>query len=138
MAFVAFLNVVGESLHAAGKVFGVFLYPSMDKAKYVNGLASVDHWLGTWGGKCSTVPSVLWALHHDNNVSHSNRANLMLYPRDAACGAAGIKETFSTLVESNVEEIGFWANDGYLGDTWHSAMASYLDGSMSSVQDSIG
>eukprot|EP01043_Picozoa_sp_COSAG02_P096263 COSAG02_NODE_32566_length_514_cov_0.997590_1_plen_39_part_10 len=39
---MAFLNVVGDSLHAAGKAFGVFLYPSMDKAKYVNGLASVD------------------------------------------------------------------------------------------------
>ena len=45
-AFVAFLNVVGKSLRAAGKVFGVFLYPSMNKAKYINGLASVDHWLG--------------------------------------------------------------------------------------------
>ena len=44
---MAFLNVVGEALHVAGKVFGVFLYPSMDKAKYINGLASVDHWLGT-------------------------------------------------------------------------------------------
>ncbi len=127
---MAFLNVVGEALHVAGKVFGVFLYPSMDKAKYINGLASVDHWLGTWGGKCNTIPNVLWALHHDNNVSHSSRANLMLYPRDASCGYTGIKETFATLVESKVEEIGFWANDGYLGDTWHSAMASYLRGTM--------
>jgi hypothetical protein len=33
---------------------------------------------------------------------------------------------FSTLVESKVEEIGFWANDGSLGDDWHGQMATFL------------
>ena len=47
-------------------------------ARYINDLSSVDHWLGTWGGHCSTIPNALWALHHDNNVSHSLRANMML------------------------------------------------------------
>jgi hypothetical protein len=50
------------------------------------------------------------------------------YPRDAACDGAGISATFATLVESKVQEIGFWANDGYMGESWHAAMAAYLRG----------
>jgi hypothetical protein len=74
----------------------------MDKAKYINNLPAVDHWLGTWGGKCGTIPNVLWALHHDNNVSHSKRANLMLYPKDSRCNAGGIATMFETLEASQV------------------------------------
>eukprot|EP00658_Telonema_sp_P-2_P000715 TRINITY_DN10261_c0_g1_i4.p3 TRINITY_DN10261_c0_g1~~TRINITY_DN10261_c0_g1_i4.p3 ORF type:complete len:118 (-),score=47.51 TRINITY_DN10261_c0_g1_i4:95-448(-) len=46
-AFVAFLKVFGEALHASNKSLGVFLYPEMGKAKYINDLGAVDHWLGT-------------------------------------------------------------------------------------------
>ena len=41
---------------------------------------------------------------------------------------AGINVAFATLEESKVEEIGFWANDGYLGPSWHAAMAAFLRG----------
>jgi hypothetical protein len=51
---------------------------SLHPNRYINDLSSVDHWLGTWGGHCSTIPNTLWALHHDNNMSHSFRANMML------------------------------------------------------------
>lgn len=53
---------------------------------------------------------------------------MMLYPRDARCTGTGIEEVFSTLVEAKVPEIGFWANSGYLGASWLSAMARYLAG----------
>jgi len=52
----------------------------------------------------------------------------MLYPRDSGCNMAGINVAFATLEESKVEEIGFWANDGYLGPSWHAAMAAFLRG----------
>jgi hypothetical protein len=49
----------------------------MSKAQYINGAPGLDHWLGTWGGKCDTIPNVIWyesystvsvsnALHHFN------------------------------------------------------------------------
>ena len=135
---VKFLHVFGEALHAAGKYLGVFLYPSMDKAKYINTLPAVDHWLGTWGGKCPTIPNVLWALHHDNNVSRTKRANLMLYPKDAKCNAGGIATMFETLSASEVEEVGFWANSGDMGETWFAAMAKFLQGSTTKAAMNFG
>jgi hypothetical protein len=60
-------------------LFGLYFRSCSSRPnRYINDLSSVDHWLGTWGGHCSTIPNTLWALHHDNNMSHSFRANMML------------------------------------------------------------
>jgi hypothetical protein len=53
----------------------------------------------------------------------------MLYPRDNACSGSGIEAVFSTMNESKVNELGFWANDGSMGASWHSAMEAFLSGS---------
>lgn len=127
-AFVAFIKILGAALHSANLTLGVFLYPSMDKAKYINDIAELDYWMGTWGGACKTLPDVIWGLHHWNNVSQSSRANLMEYPRDARCSGTGIEAAFSTMVEAKVQEIGFWANSAYMGESWLGAMASFIAG----------
>ena len=52
----------------------------------------------------------------------------MLYPRDNDCSGGGIEAVFSTMNESRVNELGFWANDGYMGSSWHDGMATFLTG----------
>ena len=126
--FVEFLKVFGDALHTANKTLGVFLYPDMGKAKYINPLGKIDYWLGTWGGSCTEIPSVIWGLHHYNNESGMNHAGLMEYPRDSHCTGTGIEEVFTTMVAAEVQEIGFWANSAYLGASWLGAMADFLAG----------
>ena len=52
----------------------------------------------------------------------------MLYPRDNACSGSGIETVFSTMNESKVNELGFWANDGSMGAAWHDGMAAFIAG----------
>lgn len=120
-AFKAFLDVFGAALHAANRTLGVFLYPDLGKAKYVYDSAA-DYFLGTWT-KCSTLPNLIWALHH----SYPVKGGIMLYQRDAACDGHGIDTAFSTMTEAGTQDIGFWANAADMGDSWYSAMAAWLN-----------
>jgi hypothetical protein len=120
-AFSAFLSVFADALHAANKSLGVFLYPDLGKKDLVN-RSTADYWLGTWGGKCSTIPGFIWACN-----PYYGRGGMMLYQRDAACTGGGIAEMFSTWKEARMEETGFWANAADMGDSWYDAMAAFLN-----------
>lgn len=120
-AFEAFLTVFADALHGVNKTLGVFLYPDLGKKDYVN-QSTADYWLGTWGGKCKTIPGFIWACN-----PYYGRGGMMLYQRDAACTGAGIEEMFATWKEARMEETGFWANAADMGDGWYSAMASFLN-----------
>jgi len=118
-AYVAFLNVFADALHAVNKTLGVFLYPDMGKAPYVNG-TSIDMFTGAWSGKCSSVPDFIWGL------KKYVKGNIMLYQSDAKCDGTGIETIFSTLNQSKVEEIGFWANAADMGAGWYTAMEQFI------------
>ena len=120
-AFEAFLSVFGDALHAVNKTLGVFLYPDLGKKDYVN-RSRADYWLGTWGGKCSTIPSFIWATN-----PYYGRGGMMLYQTDAKCSAAGIDTMFSTWAESRMEETSFWANAADMGPDWYEAMVRFLN-----------
>jgi len=120
-AFEAFLNVFADALHAAGKRLDVFLYPSLGKAPYANA-SRADGWLGTWAGKCATVPDFLWGLN-----KYWGKGGLMLYQRDAACTGAGVAAVFATLNETRASEVGFWANAADMGASWYDAMQAFIE-----------
>jgi hypothetical protein len=80
--------------------------------------------LGTWGGKCDTIPGFIWACN-----PYWGRGGMMLYQRDAACTGSGIDKMFSTWGESRMEETSFWANGADMGDSWYGAMEAFLNAS---------
>lgn len=118
-AYVAFLNVFADALHQVNKTLGVFLYPDMGKAPYVN-TTTIDMFTGAWAGKCSTVPDFIWGL------KKYHKADLMLYQSDAKCDGTGIETIFSTLNQSSTAEIGFWANGADMGASWYTSMAAWI------------
>lgn len=120
-AFESFLTVFADALHGVNKSLGVFLYPDLGKKDYVN-RSTADYWLGTWGGKCSTIPSFIWGTN-----PYWGRGGMMLYQRDAACSGSGIDTMFKTWGESRMEETGFWANAADMGDSWYGAMEAFLN-----------
>jgi hypothetical protein len=122
-AFDAFLTVFADTLHAVNRTLGVFLYPDMGKAPGVF-KTSVDYFLGTWAGKCSTIEDFIWGLHG----KFPAKGGMMLYQADTGCDGAGIDTMFTTLTQANVTGVGFWANAADMGDGWYSAMATWLAG----------
>lgn len=120
-AFEAFLTVFADAMHAANKTLGVFLYPDLGKKDYVN-RSTADYWLGTWGGKCATIESFIWACN-----PYWGRGGMMLYQTDAKCDAAGIDKLFATWAESRMEETSFWANAADMGPAWYDAMERFLN-----------
>ena len=127
--FAAFLNVFADALHAANRSLGVFLYPDNGKAPLINNTRA-DYWLGTWGGKCATIPDFIWGEN-----KYWGRGGMMLYQSDAACSGTGIAEVFSTFNESRMEAMGFWANGADMGDSWYSAMAAFLAPATAALSD---
>ena len=119
-AFAAFLDVFADALHAANKSLGVFLYPDNGKAPVVNATRA-DYWLGTWAGKCATIPAFIYGENR-----YWGRGGLMLYQSDAACSGAGVAATFAAFNESRMEAMGFWANGAAMGASWYDAMAAFL------------
>jgi hypothetical protein len=121
-ALVAFLDVFADMLHNASLSLGVFLYPDLGKAKYVEN-TRVDYFLGTYDAKsCGTeLTDFLWGLHH----SYPAKGNLMLYQSDAACSGSEIEAAFSTMGQAGVKEIGYWANAADMGAGWYDAMANW-------------
>lgn len=128
--FAAFLNVFADALHNVNKSLGVFLYPDLGKKDLVNSTRA-DYWLGTWGGRCSSISSFIWGCN-----PYWGRGGMMLYQTDAKCDNAGIETMFSTWNESRMEETSFWANGADMGQDWYTAMTKFLNQTNNSISES--